>query len=91
MNDVAVQRKQRSLTSENVKTDSPAARIVDKFGGLTRFCELCDFPHATAHSWMTRAGCIPNKRRDDMSYQAWIMARAVENGIVITPVDFLDL
>lgn len=92
MNDMAPPRKkQRIISSDRVMTDRPAHRIVDKFGGLSRFCELCDFPIATVHSWLTRSGSIPAKYRGDLSYQAWIMAKAIEHEIPLELADFLDM
>lgn len=83
-------RKQRELTSGNVKHESSAARIVDKFGGLTRFCELCDFPVSTVWKWTT-TGVVPSRQRDGMSYQAWIILRGRDNGIEIAPAEFIDM
>jgi hypothetical protein len=91
MNDMTPARKQRSLTSDRVLAERPAARIVEKFGGLSRFCELCDFPISTVHSWLIRSGSIPMKYRGEISYQAWIMQKAAEHEIELEPSDFLDL
>lgn len=86
-------RKQRAITSENVKPESPAARIIAKFGGLSRFCELCDFPVGTVHGWMVK-GLVPAKTRQHgeatVSYTAWIMLKAREHEIGLEALDFID-
>jgi hypothetical protein len=82
-------RKPRTITSDRVKAEAPAARIVEKFGGLSRFCEICDFAHGTVHGWMTN-GLIPAKVRDGMSYTAWIIAKAAVHEIELTAEDFID-
>lgn len=88
-------RKPRALTSDRVKTVAPAARIVEQFGGLSRFCELCDFAHGTVHGWMV-TGLIPSKTRQlpngcTVSYARWILIFAAANEIKLTEADFVDL
>lgn len=92
MND-APARKQRAITSDKVKPNSPAARIIDKFGGLSKFCELCDFAHGTVHGWMV-TGLIPAKTRPvgdrPWSYAAWILGAARLHEIDLSAADFID-
>lgn len=88
-------RKPRALTSERVKTSAPANRIVEAFGGLSRFCELCDFAVGTVHGWQAK-GLVPAKTRVDenggqISYMRWIIARGQHHGIPIGPADFLEI
>lgn len=82
-------RKSRATTSDRVKQDMPAFLVVSKFGGLSRFCEICDFAFGTVHGWL-ESGLVPAKMRDGMSYQAWILAKAHEHKIDMGPADFID-
>lgn len=81
--------KQRARTSQRIDRAMPASRIVDKFGGLTRFCQICDFPTSTVHSWVRR-GLVPAQMRDGFSYAAWIMRCGEREGIEITAEDFIE-
>ena len=82
-------RKQRVTTSDRVDQSKPAFRIVDRAGGLTRFCELFDFPPSTVHHWLT-IGMIPARKREGQSYAAYIIAKGREHGIDYTPADFVE-
>lgn len=82
--------RRRTITSSKIKADSPAARIVDKFGGLSAFCRACDFAIPTVHRWMVE-GLVPSKRKNGMSYAAWIITCAEARGIDVGPADFIDL
>jgi hypothetical protein len=94
----------RKTTSELIDQTSPAFRVVQKGGGLTKFCEDFDFPTSTVHSWLTkrngrgRSGLIPSRTRfvaelgRDMSYQSWIIhrARQLDPPIEYTAEDFVE-
>lgn len=82
-------RKQRAVTSTRVDRTKPANQVVDKFGGLTRFCEICDWQLSTVHAWLVR-GLIPTRVRHGISYQAYIIGKGREHGIEILPSDFIE-
>jgi hypothetical protein len=87
-------RKQRKITSERVDQTKPAFKVVDAFGGLTRFCEENDFALSTVHSWLAN-GLIPSRKREhpelgEISYQAWILANAERLGIEMAPSIFVE-
>lgn len=83
-------RKPRAITSEKVDQDRPAFRIIAKFGGLTRFCEITGFPISTVHGW-TVTGLIPNRKRDGVGIPAFIMNKGAEIGVSIDPSEFIDM
>jgi hypothetical protein len=87
-------RKQRRVTSERIDQSKPAFKVIDKFGGLTRFCEENDFQPSTVHSWLV-SGLIPTRKRShpergEISYQAWILGNAQRLGIALEPSDFIE-
>lgn len=81
-------RKQRAITSDKVDPTKPASIVIDKFGGLTRFCEITGYATSTAHGW-TVSGYIPPHRRG-ASTHAFILAKAKQNGVKLDPADFVD-
>ena len=94
MNATTAQRKPRRITSENVDQTKPAAIVVAKGGGLTNFCRDYDFATSTVHSWMVN-GNIPTRKRShptmgEVSYHAFILARAKELNHKIRPDDFVE-
>lgn len=83
-------RKPRMITSEHIDETLPAPRIVAKCGGLTAFCRMMGFPTSTVHRQM-KNGFFPNRLHPSgMSIQAYIIERAREHGITITPADFIE-
>lgn len=86
MND---QRKQRQIISDRVDESMPASIVINKFGGLSRFCEITGFAISTVHGW-TVSGFVPNRKKNGVSYQAYIMATAAEKGIELEPSDFFE-
>jgi len=81
-------RKQRRITSSKVDPAKPASRVINAFGGLTRFCELTGYPTSTAHGW-TVSGYIPPHRRGH-SVHAHILAIAVREKVELEAADFVD-
>ncbi len=85
-----VPRRSREVTSERVRQDKPAFKIVAKFGGLSKFCDICDFNTSTVQGWLVN-GLIPSRYRDNgLSYQSWILGKAVEHDIPLAPFEFFD-
>lgn len=82
-------RPPRRVTSVRIDRTTPASRVIEAFGGLTRFCEACDWPLSTVHSWLSR-GLVPARWRDGVSYQSYIIARAREQGIDLPVVFFIE-
>jgi hypothetical protein len=83
-------RKMRRLTCDKIDETKPAALIVAKFGGLSRFCSICGFGVSSVHGWMVR-GLIPSRfTSEGHSYQAHILAKAHELGIELGPEDFIE-
>lgn len=81
-------RKQRKIISGKVDRSKPASRVIDAFGGLTRFCELTGYASSTAHGW-TVSGYIPAHRKGQ-SIHGHILAVAGREGVKIEPGDFVD-
>jgi hypothetical protein len=82
-------RKQRAITSDRVDPTKPAAIIInDRFGGLTRFCELTGYKTSTAHGW-TLTGFIPPRLHGESTH-SHILAVAEANGIEIEAADFVE-
>lgn len=63
-------RKARTPRTENIDQTAPASVVINKFGGLARFCELSAeqatedrpaIPTSTVWGWLVR-GDIPPKR-----------------------------
>ncbi len=69
--------------SDRVDPDAPAARVIDKFGGLSKFCQASGINTSTVHDWLVK-GLIPQVR--------WpaIMGLARELDIELSQTDFLD-
>lgn len=61
--------------------DTPAARIVAKFGGVRAMARTLGKPHTTVHSWAV-TGRIPAHRQEE------ILKIAREKGIKLRPDDF---
>lgn len=80
--------KLRALSSKRVDRSKPASVVIDKFGGLSKFCQATGYALGTAHGW-TVSGYIPAHRKG-VSTHAHIMAVARANGITIAPGDFVD-
>lgn len=82
-------RKQRAITSRRVDPSKPAAIIInERFGGLTRFCNLTGYKTSTAHGW-TLDGVIQPRLKGESTYPH-ILQVAAENGIEIDPSDFVE-
>lgn len=83
--------RRRATTSIRVKKDAPAYRIVvEKFGGLTSFCEITGFNVPTVHNWL-RSGLIPSKWYEPgESYQRYILSCAAFMGVEMGPEDFIE-
>jgi hypothetical protein len=79
----AIARKQRAITSGKVDPNKPASIVINKFGGLTLFCEITGFATSTAHGW-TVSGYIPPR------HHAAILAKAAEHSIALEPGDFVE-
>ena len=80
---------QRNPPKQPIDRDAPAARIVAKFGGLSRFSAAIGKPPSTVHRWLVR-GYI------DGAYHATIMAAAqapgsLRTGERLAPLDFMDM
>ena len=88
---VPAPRKQRETTSERIDKAKPAFLVVDKFGGLTRFCQLTGFSLSTVHSWQVR-GIIPNRTHEasGLSYHGYIFKVAAENGVGLVAENFIE-
>lgn len=83
-------RKPREIKSEKIRQDMPACKIVQKFGGLSAFCRVCDFNVNTVQGWMIH-GLIPARfRKEGPSYQQWILTKALEHDIPLAPYEFFD-
>jgi hypothetical protein len=86
-------RKQRKITNEQIDQNKPAFLIIDRCGGLTKFCEDFSYSASTVYGWL-ESGLIPAKMRQtpkgELSHQAWILVRARELGVVIEPMDFIE-
>lgn len=83
----------RKSWSVKIDATAPATRVVNKFGGLSAFCEATGFATSTVHSWQVR-GLVPSRMMDTaegrMSYQAWIMRCGKERGVEIDATDFIE-
>ena len=77
----APQPRRRAQTSDIDRT-APASVIIDKFGGLMRFCDLNGIPTSTAFGWQ-KSGLIPSRRQEA------ILTRAREHKVAIKPADFV--
>lgn len=84
-----IERRRRAITSDSVRIDCPAYKIIDRFGGLMAFCEICDFKPSTVQGWLVQ-GLVPAKWRDGHSYARWIITRGAAHGIKIVPADFIE-
>lgn len=84
-------RKPRMITSEHIDETKPAPRIVAKAGGLTAFCNMCNFPTSTVHRQM-KNGFFPNRvhKPSGLSIQAYIIRCLREHGIEIDAADFIE-
>ena len=83
--------RRRALVADRVKQGSPAyVVIVDKFGGLTNFCNATHIKLSTAYHWL-RSGLIPAKwHSPGRSYQRFIIEVGSQHGIRIDPADFIE-
>lgn len=83
--------KQRKVTSEAIDRTKPASVVIDKFGGLTRFCTATGYGISTAHSWIRR-GFIPPVLRTmpDRSVHQHIIAVGRTMRIIVKPADFVE-
>lgn len=81
-------RKQRRIISSRVDPDKPASRVINCFGGLTRFCELTGYPTSTAHGW-TVSGYIPAQRKGQSVHKHILFVAGAE-GIKLAAADFVD-
>lgn len=91
----ATQRKQREITNESIDQTKPAFKIIDRCGGLTKFCEDFDYSTSTVYGWLV-SGFIPTRLRPtpdgQLSHPAWIMRRAQELKLrpPVKAADFLE-
>lgn len=85
---VPAPRKQRAITSDRVDPGKPASIVINRFGGLSRFCELTGYATSTAHGW-TVSGHIP-ARRGERAYHAHILSVAAKHKIPLDPSDFVE-
>lgn len=71
--------------SRKVDPDAPAARIADKFGGLSRFARAFDPPKATStvFRWL-ETGLIPAQQ------QAEVLRAAKRAKVRLSAADFID-
>jgi hypothetical protein len=60
----------------------PASRIVERFGGLARFCEWTGYKRSTVWNWLLR-GFIPADR------QPHVLESARLHGVEIAAADFV--
>lgn len=61
--------KRRQTWSKRVDPTLPASRIIDLFGGLTRFCQETKVPTSTAWSWAEK-GFIPTDWQGHVRFHA---------------------
>jgi hypothetical protein len=94
----------RRTISENVDQNTPAYRVVQKAGGLAKFCEDFDFPTSTVHSWLAKrpgrphSGLIPANTRHvpeldrTLSYTGYIIwrGRQLDPPVEYTAEDFVE-
>lgn len=71
------------MASEKIDRTAPAARIAEKFGGLTPFAKAFDPPKAlsTVSRWL-ESGRIPSKHHDD------VLDAAKRAKVKVRPADF---
>jgi hypothetical protein len=81
-------KKQRAITSTRVDPNKPASVVIDRFGGLTRFCALTGYPTSTAHGW-TVSGYIPAHRKG-VSIHTHILGIAEKEGVPLLPAHFVE-
>lgn len=89
--DETTPRRRRATTSSRVDKSAPAYRVVvERFGGLTNFCEQTGFNPSTVHRWL-RNGFVPAKwYRDGQSYPRYIMWCARLHEVELSAEDFLE-
>ncbi len=76
-------RKPRQIKNPAIDHTKPAYIVVEKFGGLSRFCELTAFATSTVYDWLI-GGHIPGK------HHRYIMEMARTHTIEIEPADFVE-
>ncbi len=69
--------------SNKIDPRAPAAIVIDRFGGLSRFCEATGYPTSTVHDWLVK-GLIPQPRWNH------IKARSNAMPVPVGDHDFLD-
>ncbi len=82
-------KKQRAITSDRVSAEKPANVVINRFGGLTKFCNATGFSTSTVHGWMV-SGYIPPHRKGESTY-AYILQVAADNDIALDPADFVEM
>lgn len=65
-----------------IDVESPAFIVVDKFGGLAKFCEISGYARSTVYDWL-RKGLIPSDKHEP------ILALAVEHRKTVRRADFV--
>lgn len=75
---------------ENVSIESPAARIIEKFGGIDRTAEVISRHRSVVNRWLLSTdkggtgGQVPGK------HQNTLLEEARRAGIDLGPADFFD-
>jgi hypothetical protein len=75
-------RKRHPTTSDRIDKAQPAYIVVDKFGGLAKFCQVTGWPTSTVHDWLVK-GLIPADR------QARTLELAALHRVRVKAVDFV--
>lgn len=76
-------RKRRKISAE-IDRGAPAFLVIERFGGLTKFCDMCRYPTSTAYDWLKK-GLIP------ADHQAHILTIARQHRVRIQPADFVPV
>lgn len=91
------QRKPRKISNPMLDRSKPASTVVNKFGGLTPFCEATGYPTSTVSGWIVN-GYIPARyqrrcadERRGTSIHLHILEVAKANRIKLLPSDFVEV
>ena len=69
--------------SDKIDGDAPAARVIDKVGGLSAFCKHFVWATSTVHDWLVK-GLIPQ------AHWPMILQTAKHLGLDLVALDFVD-
>lgn len=69
--------------SDRIDPGAPAARVIDKFGGLSAFCKHFTWATSTVHDWLVK-GLIPQ------AHWPMILQTAKQLEIELDAMDFVD-